>query len=426
MDVQALFRKFDQIESVTARSEKERILRSIKDVKVFGLIMDVALNPFRVYGVDDIPELPKEERLSKKWDDTTFCKKLVVLAESFEKSNDRTAKLARIRELMRHGGARQRKWAQRILLKNLRMGVDTKTINKVFKDRIHIPTFTVQLAKPIKEVSKLTEALASHRWAIEPKLNGLRLLLDGRTPYSREGKPLYNLEHIIEQVRSIKALDDYVIDGELMEPTPDPDHTWRKSVSIARSSVNKKDNSKLIYFIFDAIPKHGWDPTGDSGPCAVSWLIRRHVLEEAIGHVDMPNFVLNPYEEMQNPDHLYQTYEELVAAEFEGAMLKRMDAFYSYKRNAEWIKIKPEESEDLEIVSFNEGEGRLHGTLGSFVIVRKGVETSVSGLTDKQRDYIWTHRDELIGTIAEVKYQMLSPDKKLLFPRFVRLRPDKQ
>jgi ATP-dependent DNA ligase len=87
--------------------------------------------------------------------------------------------------------------------------------------------------------------------------------------------------------------------------------------------------------------------------------------------------------------------------------------------------VQPDVTEDLEIVGFQEDEGRLKGTLGSLHIIRKGVEISVGGISDELRDFIWSHCEKLTGTCAEVKYQQLSPDNKLLFPRIVRLRPDK-
>ena len=51
-------------------------------------------------------------------------------------------------------------------------------------------------------------------------------------------------------------------------------------------------------------------------------------------------------------------------------------------------------------------------------------------VTDEQRVEYWNHREELVGTLCEVKYKEISEDKdtgmeSLQFPVFVRLREDK-
>ena len=83
------------------------------------------------------------------------------------------------------------------------------------------------------------------------------------------------------------------------------------------------------------------------------------------------------------------------------------------------------------IVACEEGNGRLQGTLGAFVLDYKGNEVRVgSGFTDEQRADFWHRRDEMIGTLCEVKYKEISSDKNtgaesLQFPVFISLRTDK-
>ena len=86
---------------------------------------------------------------------------------------------------------------------------------------------------------------------------------------------------------------------------------------------------------------------------------------------------------------------------------------------------------DLPIISFEEGTGRLSGTLGALVLDYKGNSVKVgSGFTDVQREWFWSNRNNLTGTICEVKYKEVSYDKKtkqqsLQFPVFVQIRNDK-
>ena len=69
--------------------------------------------------------------------------------------------------------------------------------------------------------------------------------------------------------------------------------------------------------------------------------------------------------------------------------------------------------------------------LGAFVLDYKGNEVKVgSGFSDKQRKSYWKKREEITGSLCEVKYKEISTDKRtkaesLQFPVFVSLRTDK-
>lgn len=86
---------------------------------------------------------------------------------------------------------------------------------------------------------------------------------------------------------------------------------------------------------------------------------------------------------------------------------------------------------DLPIIGYEEGSGRLAGTLGAFILDYQGNPVNVgSGFSDEQRVEFWKRRDELIGVLCEVKYKEISSDKKtkarsLQFPTFETLRTDK-
>jgi len=71
-----------------------------------------------------------------------------------------------------------------------------------------------------------------------------------------------------------------------------------------------------------------------------------------------------------------------------------------------WRKGKPTDSVDTPIIGFKEGSGRCTGSLGSLLVQSSGGKTvSIgTGFTDFQRDWIWAHRDELVGDIVSVKF----------------------
>ena len=119
-----------------------------------------------------------------------------------------------------------------------------------------------------------------------------------------------------------------------------------------------------------------------------------------------------------------------VKADKEGLMVN-LDVPYQRKRHKGILKVKRFYTMDLEITGFEEGSGRLEGTLGSLVVDFKGNEVRVgSGFSDEQREEFWRNREELLGALCEVKYKEISKDKtsgaeSLQFPVFVTLRRDK-
>jgi DNA ligase-1 len=119
-----------------------------------------------------------------------------------------------------------------------------------------------------------------------------------------------------------------------------------------------------------------------------------------------------------------------VAHDWEGLMINK-DATYKCKRTTDLIKVKRFYTMDLRVVDVIEGDGRLKGTLGALVVEFNGNTVNVgSGYSDEQRTDIWNNREDIVGTIVEVKYKEVTSDKKtglesLQFPIFIRLRRDK-
>lgn len=121
---------------------------------------------------------------------------------------------------------------------------------------------------------------------------------------------------------------------------------------------------------------------------------------------------------------------QMVAEDKEGLMLNT-DVPYKRTRHKGILKIKRFYTMDLKIIGYEEGTGRLEGTLGALVLEYKGNTVKVgSGFTDEQRTEFWANRNDIIGSLCEVKYKEISSDKNtglesLQFPVFVQMRFDK-
>lgn len=99
----------------------------------------------------------------------------------------------------------------------------------------------------------------------------------------------------------------------------------------------------------------------------------------------------------------------------------------------DWYKLKLENPVDAVVTGIVPGQGKYSGSIGALLVsVRQGkrwVEiASVSGMTDAEREKMTRmyQRKKLLGKVCEVKYQQVTPGKRLRHPRFKRWRSDKE
>jgi DNA ligase-1 len=133
----------------------------------------------------------------------------------------------------------------------------------------------------------------------------------------------------------------------------------------------------------------------------------------------------------EDTSKITEILEEEVANGEEGVMINDYNALYEFKRTNSLLKVKKMQTMDLEIIGFEEGDGRLAGTLGAVLVRYKNgnVVKVGSGFSDQLRKEIWQNRDSHLGTICEVQYfeETTNADggESLRFPIFKDFRHDK-
>lgn len=411
------------------------------DIPIFRRVLEYAYNPYRRFGVIISPST-KEAAVTAASpiggldiDEPDIWTLLDYFTASTHTSTTKTKALMGL-------APRLNRITCQILLgiieKSAVTGVAASTVNKAFPDLI--PTFAVQLAN--KYTDRKVKEFPCY---VEPKYDGMRSIAQvwatGEVQVvSRTGReiPAAASFHDDLRVLGLSLIKHYsardgmthegvVIDGEL------EGDTFADTISVFRSSGVATSGQ---FRVFDAVPmKVLTDPKYQSP----IYTARRKALTGCMPIAPTPRLALTPSYQVSSRRELWDMYTQARAMGLEGLIVKSGQGLWTKKRSNDWLKIKAEETADLRIIGAFEGTGEMEGTLGGLIVDRAGVEVRVgSGFTHADREAIWAMflRDmvrinegsddyELLGCLAEVQYQEVTPDGSLRHPVFIRLRTDK-
>jgi len=427
-----MFKIIKELEADNSRLVKEAILKREADAGNTTLFdgIRIALNPFVTFGVRKVPIHGGPDGQGLPID--AFNELTNLLYNRLLTGND-----ARDAIELTMSAATQDEWNywyRRILIKDLRCGVSEKTVNKVLKGTSipPVPIFECALANDGAKQEKKIKGVR----ILEPKLDGVRCLTtvdySARTAimYSRNGKILENFPHITDGI--MKNIDDigrsYVIDGEVVSD----------SFQALMKQVHRKDDVQATdarLMAFDIIPLSEFQ----QGKSVMTQKNRSALLKtmkpvfDKCGGIDVIEQKLVDLDSLVGSIEFNDFNKFAIEQGFEGIMVKDPGAIYECKRTDSWLKIKPVITVDLTIVAVEEGTGKNLGKLGALVCEGtdqgKFIKVNVgSGLTDDQRDEIWTNQSLILGQVVEIKADCITQNQdaentySLRFPRFERFR----
>lgn len=285
-------------------------------------------------------------------------------------------------------------------------------------------------------------------WAYEFKWDGVRAvaeLTDGGVArfYARTGTEITAAYPELAPLAGV--VDDAVLDGEVVAL----DTRGVPSFTALAERMHVRDRSRaarlavtvpVTYMIFDLLRLHGEDLT------AAPYERRRAALAEL--PLAGPSWLVPPS---------FTDGAATVAAAgengLEGVVAKRLGAVYRPGvRSPDWIKLKLEHTDDFVVGGWRPGvrkiggllvgvpgaDGRLSftGRVGggisaaserALLAVLEPLRTAESPFApgavprEDSRGAIWTRPE----VVVEIRFSEHTPDGRLRFPRFLRLRPDK-
>jgi bifunctional non-homologous end joining protein LigD len=242
---------------------------------------------------------------------------------------------------------------------------------------------------------------------MERKLDGWRFLFertvegDVKAIGGRNGRDHTGQAPDVENWLEVSLPPGTVLDGELVPLNRD---------DAVSSILAERGTRRLAFVAFDVVA------VAAVSALEHSWRARRRILEVLVqsdwtGPVRLSECV--------DPD------EDVLAgwldAGGEGAVLKRVESIYRPgKRSRDWLKYKPQTTDEAIVSGFEMGKGQSNGHLvGALKIVMfNGAETTIAftGTPEEAQG--------LIGRIVEVKHYGLFPSGKPRHPGFSKWRPD--
>ena len=242
---------------------------------------------------------------------------------------------------------------------------------------------------------------------VQPKLDGHRciaVIKNGKcTLWSRTQKPITSVPHIVKELENIYKSSNIVLDGELYNH--EYKDRFEELSSLIRQVEPKEGHEAVQYAVYDV-------PLSD-----VNFANRMYFLE-ALDARDFGSCVYVVVTELAaNEEHMFELFQDYMAAGFEGLMVRNSDSLYENKRSYNLQKVKAFEDSDYEIIGVNSGRGKMSDKAIFLCRTPEGKEFSckMKGSLDSLKQYL-DEPDKVIGKLLEVQYQNLSADD--LIPRF--------
>lgn len=395
----------NNLREISGTNDKIQILKDNKDNDLLQKVLEYTYNPFKKYGIS-------ENLLEDNVPYTNFTIDIFGLLDILSESNINNSLRATTNSFISSiENYEERELYKCMLFKDLKIGINSKTINKVWKGLI--PQFNVMLADKYFEKQ---QKVKNKEFIITQKLDGARFILikdnNGNVKYyTRQGQEVTGL---IEFENDIKLIpNNTVIDGEVLlnkEGLHSKD-LYRETMKEFRK---KDEKHGLILHAFDILTFDDFINGISKTPCK----IRKEQLHNLISFNSFTNIIEVPIRYIgKNEEIIVKLLDEAINRDEEGVMVNLADAPYECKRTNNILKVKKFQDADLRVLNIIEGTGKNVGKLGSITIqFEKDGQLyhcdCGSGFSDEERVLYYNNNNLLLNKIVTIGYFEISQNSK--------------
>ena len=267
-----------------------------------------------------------------------------------------------------------------------------------------------------EEASDIPRPMLAHKFAdrshniqwpaaVQPKLNGMRMLFDGETGWTRGGKTMIPevIQHLTFNTKGV------ILDGELILPG----NVLLQETMSAAKKFRPDVSPLLLYKVYDIVDD---ELTFKERFAQLQLTLSRHGVPK--------NIEIVPTIMLESEDELPAFHKRQVSQGYEGAMVRDLDSLYIQGDRSEYLlKYKMFQDAEFKIVDVLEGEGSDKG-LAIFECVTKdgGIFKCRPEGTQEYRRKLWNNRKALVGKWLTVKFAELTKDKIPQFPVGIEVR----
>jgi DNA ligase-1 len=438
-----------KLKSISGTNDKIEFLKSQKDNKLFKRILRLTYDNNLVY------RIKKYKKPTQHIGDLGLDEALDILEFEFTKMRGGNNEAReRVTNTLEHLSEKNAEIFELILKRDLKCGINVKTINKAFGyEFIKTPRYMGACSFSTKDMNKLfenAEKQGAEVWS-EIKYDGMYINLfveNGRClAQSRSGKRVF-MENVFQEYIT-KYMDNKVFMGELLVEGVDR-YTSNGMINSYTTMREKEEMGELkekdikqfknrynidyhlvpnkIYMMsWDSVSIESYENNLDETPLYK----RREVLEDILEGNEKIKPVAHKI--VKNPQEAMSEFKRAKENGEEGTILKLSTVVWKDGKPKHQLKCKLEFDVEMEVVDFLYGnpQTKYENFINRLVCKSSDgiVNIRTSALTEADMETITEMGKDIIGKIVAVQCSGLSEnnkgEKSLLHPRFMCIREDK-
>lgn len=424
-----------ELRSTSSRNEKEAILLVNKDnetlKKVFYLAYDPSINFY-------IKSIPYEDNWKHgeyfEYDENEEFEILFDVLETIY-SRDLTGNkaISFLTGVLSERSTEMQELVCNIVKKDLDCGVQTTTINKIWKGLVTEPPYLSYTLFSEKLIKNFKLPCYS-----QIKLDGLYadvfVMKDSISYRSRSGiNCKFKLPNTVEE-RLMEMITDpeagFVLHCEaLIRKGGGFTEFEERKIGNGYLNSDESDPDKVVIVIWDVVSIDEYN----NRKSTENYIERLNLVEKIVEYVDTPHIQMVESRFCNTTQEVIDRFVEARSKGMEGTVIKSPKLKWKDGKVKDGLKLKNEFVVEMKIIGFQEHSKRS-GQIGAiFVESEDGVVKCKvgSGLTDAQRKKFFLTQDDMIGKIVTVRgndlvTNELKQDQYSIFlPRFVEVRDDK-